>query len=388
MKKIVSMFLVFALFFALLSVPHVSASDYSCRDYEECSRNGAQVYIITKENCAIRNKPSNSGKIVTRGHVGALVSVKKVFRTSKLTKWCELQTSDGSTLYIHIDNVSHHKVHEYVYVYNNTNGFLQMCHICGHMKAVSGRSVATCDLKCVGDQAIKGSFSRYDPSFTSIAANIAIGEIPIVGQIADIRDLIGDILNGERAWVIGVDLLAVLPLLGALKYTDELAFISKHTDDFTNVKYADDIALSAGLFEQASSSKLAKAMDNAYAFTKSDRYYNYSDYILPSRSVAAHHIVPGAAPEAAEARAILSGMGIPINSAENGVYLSMKADFNLSGAVHAGGHSTAYYTTVNERIVNAFTNAPLDYDAQKSAVISELDKIATELMTGKLALGN
>jgi hypothetical protein len=71
----------------------------------------------------------------------------------------------------------------------------------------------------------------------------------------------------------------------------------------------------------------------------------------------AHHIVAGAAPEAAAARAILRQFGIGINDAANGIFLpgNLAAD-NLAGAaVHSTVHTAAYYQAVNEALAGATT---------------------------------
>ena len=65
---------------------------------------------------------------------------------------------------------------------------------------------------------------------------------------------------------------------------------------------------------------------------------------------AAHHIVAGRAPQAAEARAVLDQFGIGINDAANGVFLPRNlASDNPTGAiVHSTLHTNAYYSSVNE----------------------------------------
>ena len=80
-------------------------------------------------------------------------------------------------------------------------------------------------------------------------------------------------------------------------------------------------------------------------------------FLRPIQS-AAHHIVAGAAPAAAQARAVLQKFGIDINEAANGVFLSASQfSANPTGAaVHASLHSGAYYETVN-RILETATSS-------------------------------
>jgi len=62
-------------------------------------------------------------------------------------------------------------------------------------------------------------------------------------------------------------------------------------------------------------------------------------------NAAAHHIVAGAAPLAADARAVLERFGIGINDAANGVF--------LPSVVHSSLHTNAYYTGVNDALAGA-----------------------------------
>jgi hypothetical protein len=72
---------------------------------------------------------------------------------------------------------------------------------------------------------------------------------------------------------------------------------------------------------------------------------------------AAHHIVAGAAPEAAAARGILQRLGIGINDAANGVFLpGTRAAENAAGAaVHSTIHTSAYYQAVTRALGGATT---------------------------------
>lgn len=219
----------------LLSVMPLSvfadSSEYTCSSYEDCSADGCTPYVIVNDNCPIREEAHNGGAIRARGTAGQMIRVSDVFYTLKLARWCRIETDDpDDPLYIHIDNCVPHTTHSYITVMDTDSGYIEFCQVCGLAKAVAGGEVATCDLTCVTDQVVLGSFSEYNPSFTSIAAQMIVGEIPGVGTVADARDLVGDIAKGEPAWVIGLDLAAFLPLVGMFKYGDELGYIAKRVD--------------------------------------------------------------------------------------------------------------------------------------------------------------
>ena len=114
---------------------------------------------------------------------------------------------------------------------------MDFCSVCGVAKAVAENQAVTCGLTCIADQTVKGSFSSYDPTIVSVIAQIIVGEIPGVGTFADARDLVGDIMNGESAWVIAADVVALFPLVGAVKFADELSFVARNADEAKSLKY-------------------------------------------------------------------------------------------------------------------------------------------------------
>lgn len=212
-----------------LAVPAFAAeNDYTCSDYTDCTANGSEIYIITKDGCPIREEAHNKGKIVARAEAGQLIAVKRTFWTVKMTRWCQIETDSGKSLYVHIDNVEP-EVHSFITLLSNDNGSVEFCAICGVARAEADGKTAVCDFTCVADQTIRGSFSDYNPSFAGILGQIAAGEL--LGPIADGRDLVGDIMNGEPGWIIAMDLVAFLPIIGALKYSDEIAVLGKNGDE-------------------------------------------------------------------------------------------------------------------------------------------------------------
>lgn len=394
MKKFFERFVAMALALVMLvsiSVPALAA-DYSCSDYAECTADGAEIYVITKNNCPIREEAHNGGRIVARAEVGQLISVKRVFWTAKMARWCEIALKDGSSLYIHIDNCEPH-VHNYVTIVETDNGSVEYCNMCGVAKAEVNGKTATCDITCVADQAIKGSFSEYNPSFASVVGQMIAGEL--MGPVADVRDLAGDIINGEPGTVIAMDLVAFLPLVGLTKFADEIAILGKHTDDLAGVvKYADEVVSAVS---KPNSTKLGENMRKAFQVTGKDRYYDLGDYLFDGkRNVAAHHIVAGGETNkyAKDCQSLLAYAGIDINDAENGVFLVSKAKFSDSAALHSGRHTTEYYKAVHDRLFAAVEQVKVSADTSADAVkrvyreyiVKELDNIAEDLMSGDLLL--
>jgi hypothetical protein len=96
-----------------------------------------------------------------------------------------------------------------------------------------------------------------------------------------------------------------------------------------------------------------------------------------SAGSAAHHIVAGASPRAAEARSVLGRHGIDINDAANGVWLpATKQSPNGAGAaVHSTTHTVRYYTEVN-RILGGATS--------RGEVLDALGSLRGRLLGGGL----
>lgn len=273
MKKFFNRFVALALALVMMGgmIVPASAADYTCSDYAVCTADGAEIYIITKNNCPIREEPHNEGKIVGRGQVGQLLSVNRVFWTVKMARWAELNVyGSDEKLYIHIDNCEPHIKHDYINALTTNKGFVDFCAICGVAQAFAEGESASCDLTCISDQAVKGSFSNYNTSFASVVAQMIVGEIPGIGTIADARDVVGDIMTGQPAHVIAADCMALLPLLGMLKYTDDLSTVAKN---------ADDLPLLAKKFDDLAS--VAKKSDDLASTAKKVEYIpwgKWSDY--------------------------------------------------------------------------------------------------------------
>jgi hypothetical protein len=89
---------------------------------------------------------------------------------------------------------------------------------------------------------------------------------------------------------------------------------------------------------------------------------------------AAHHIISGSAPEAAQARAVLQQFGIGIDEAVNGVFLpANRAASNPAGAaVHSTLHTNKYYQQVTRMLSAATTRAEAEaaLNAIRQALLS------------------
>ncbi len=103
---------------------------------------------------------------------------------------------------------------------------------------------------------------------------------------------------------------------------------------------------------------------------------------------AAHHIVLHGASNiyAKELQDIMKGAKIDLNTSANGVYLPREKGVSttvIDGqtmATHNGGHAISYYRFVLEKI------RPVKNDPDK--ILEQLEYIRTELLNGRLKLGN
>lgn len=95
----------------------------------------------------------------------------------------------------------------------------------------------------------------------------------------------------------------------------------------------------------------------------------FSDLKGPDYPNAAHHIVAGSSPKAAEARAILQKYGVDINDAANGIFLPTVRDV-AEGAYHPSLHTDSYYRKVTELLSSA---------KSKDDVLDILEDIADQL---------
>ena len=92
----------------------------------------------------------------------------------------------------------------------------------------------------------------------------------------------------------------------------------------------------------------------------------------PDYPNAAHHIVAGNSPKAAEARAILQKYGVDINDAANGTFLPTVRDV-VEGAYHPSLHTNSYYDKINKLLSEATC---------KEDVLDILEFVGDELSSG------
>ena len=62
-------------------------------------------------------------------------------------------------------------------------------------------------------------------------------QIPFVGTVADVRDLLASDSVGD----VLINLVGFIPLVGSLKYSDEVYTVVKHTDDVDRMLFMDDV---------------------------------------------------------------------------------------------------------------------------------------------------
>jgi hypothetical protein len=222
---------------AVLAVP-TSGGAYVCNSYEECT-SGGTCYEVIKDDAPLRAADHNKGTVLARLKKGQLLRVKAVRKNSKGNNWAVVEyiRADHKTAraYMYTGNITKHTTHKYMTVLEGKNGNLKICMTCGYGVASSGNQKETCDMMCVADQAVRGDYSDNNTSFWGLVARVAVGEIPFAGTAADIRDLVYDATNDPNALYIGLDLLALIPIVGSLKYLS-------HMD---NLKHADTVATAA-----------------------------------------------------------------------------------------------------------------------------------------------
>ena len=129
------------------------------------------------------------------------------------------------------------------------------------------------------EQTVKGDFSE-DGNALGLIGQIAVGEIPIIGTIADIRDLVAS----ESIEEVLLNSLALIPLVGSLKYGDEVADVIKYSDEVVvvgknsdelvnisriNIRNSDEIATTTRRVSRASGT----ASDGYKTFDKFKKEY-------------------------------------------------------------------------------------------------------------------
>ncbi len=237
---------------------------------------------------------------------------------------------------------------------------------------------------------------------------------------ADLRDLTAcftvNFNPSDPMWWLELAgcLVSFLPLVGGLKFIDEGAELLKYSDEAAEAtgdtgKYLDELT-EAGADAQSKLDELEQFYEEIYEQQRMpfDEYEDYLDELrrlqdeegmlieggldtlskpsskvlrqnlieagveVPDYPNAAHHIVAGNAPKAAEARAILQKYGVDINDAANGTFLPTVKDV-AEGAYHPSLHTDSYYRKVTELLSSA---------KSQDDVLDILDDIAEQLQNG------
>lgn len=321
------------------------------------------VYEAAGDSVPMRESPSKNAAIEKRLEKNEPVECIGVYVTSAQTNWVKTyERTTGQIGWIYLGNLKSH-IHCYIDLGQYGYEGFSFCSDCGHViRTVPGEI-------------------NMDQIHLALAV---MSMIPGIGNGFDVLDSLLCIVEGDYAQA-AIGFAAALPLLGA--GFDALQTGSRAAKVYDNA----DLVLTATRVEKGleltstpSSAILRRNMQSAFLQTPEERFYDLADYVLPGRSVAAHHIVAGTASDAAEARGYLKAVGIDINDAENGVFLCMKSDL-CEGAIHAGGHSSAYYESVNSQLRDAF-NSGTDLASKREKITEALDQIANDLIEGKLGL--
>ena len=114
----------------------------------------------------------------------------------------------------------------------------------------------------------------------------------------------------------------------------------------------------------------------------------------PNYSNAAHHIVAALGTGMEEAVRILEKLGIDLNSASNGVFLSTKkankTDYDTE-TLHSGPNGADYKKTFNNKIKKVYEDGVkkgLSKEKITEKVVEEINKIKIDLLTGKEKINN
>lgn len=255
---------------------------------------------------------------------------------------------------------------------------------------------------------IFGDFIEDTESLPVIAGQITSGCIPIIGTVADARDVFGNLSHGDYLFA-GLSGLGIVPVAGdvAKSASKSVKFIGKNIDNAPKVigliefieKNFPDIAKAMGKsdeFKDAAkiiysgeflklSKKEAESLMKTFeklglsfkVISKPSSKLLKENLILagkkfPTYPCAAHHIVAGSSRKAVEARSILYRFGIDINDAVNGVFLPTVKNIPNS-AYHRSLHTDSYYRKVTELLTPA---------TSKEDVIDILEDIAEQLQKG------
>lgn len=317
-----------------------------------------RCYITVKDNVPLRASPSNKGAVLEKLPENYPLMAEGLFRTSKGTLWVKVQSEEYEEAWIYTGNVELHNC-SFLSLddYN-----IKFCSVCGHIVPLTTNNLV--DMEALHICLAAASF------------------IPVIGNGFDMLDALISLAEGEYDDAL-LAMGAAVPIIGSIP--DMLQLVNASVDVMkasrvviTATRMADDVVEIA---QKPDYGALKKSMQNKFEKTGDIRW-------LKVDGDEAHHIVPAGDtdPNAAEARNILAYLGIDLNSADNGVYLCGSTVDCWSATIH-GRHGKNYTEAVNQRLKKVFNdNKGLGLDAQRDAIIRELDEIAWALMEGSLKL--
>lgn len=252
---------------------------YSCRNYIECN-DGGTCYEVVDSGSPLRKRPYQSSKKITKLNKGTLLKCKEIKPNIKGNSWAKIEYSDenGNTRYGYIfaDHIMEHLVHTYVSAIATGYGHMDVCILCGHAEIKynegdESKSLSA-ELLSIADQIVRGDYAEEDTTLWGLIGRIAVGEIPVLGTAADIRDLVYDFTNcasgpAECSALIAIDAAALLPLAGILKT------VSRSND---LVKNSDLIVDAIKQYPWSTWSEYAKVVEDNREYAKiGDHIYSY-----------------------------------------------------------------------------------------------------------------
>lgn len=366
--RLTSLILLFALVLSM-AAPASAASAASFHTTREMPGYKGRIYLTNHEDVVVRAEPHNKGRILDRLPLGYPVEALGLYQTRKGTMWLKINNEgyESAEAWIFMGNLSEHR-HHFVDLEAYGYGQFEFCDGCGHLRPTSIHSYEV----------------NLDNAQIALAA---LSLLPVVGNGFDVIDGLISLCRGRYGDAM-LSFASSIPVLGSAGN----AFRAGRTYDVVTGSTRLTVALDridgyTGMVRvrpDANYYQLKKHMDAMFEATGDMRFYKLVGENIPKRTVAAHHIVAIGDKAATEAVNILMYLGIDLNGASNGVYLCMRSNV-CDGAIHVTKHSPEYYATVNARISQAF-NSSSNYAKQRTAVLKELDSIARDLMSGKLAL--
>jgi hypothetical protein len=353
-----------------MAAPASAASVPLFHPVQEIFGYNGRIYLTKYNDVPVRAEPHNKGKVLERLPNGYPVEALGLYQTRKGTMWLKINNEgyESTEAWIFMGNLSDEHRHHFVDLEAYGYGQFEFCDGCGHLRPTSIHSYEV----------------NLDNAQIALAA---LSLLPVVGNGFDVLDGLISLCRGRYGDAM-LSFASSIPVLGSAGN----AFRAGRTYDVVTGSTRLTVALDridgyTGMVRvrpNANYHQLKKHMDAMFDATGDMRFYKLVGENIPKRSVAAHHIVAIGDKAASEAANVLMYLGIDLNGASNGVYLCMRSDV-CGGTIHVTKHSPEYYATVNARISKAF-NSTSNYAKQRTAVLKELDSIARDLMSGKLAL--